>query len=125
MIIQQKVLTSLTDITQILITWFANNKIKTNHDKYHLLLGTQDEANIQIVNVTIKCSSAKKRLRMAVDKKFRFGSHVEYLCKKVTRKLNALARLANYMNLTKRCILKNAFFKSQSCYLHVSQHFVK
>ena len=125
MIIQQKVLTNSTDITQILITWFANNKIKTNHDKYHLLLGTQDETNIQIVNVTIKCSSAKKRLGMAVDKKLRFGSHVECLCKKVTRKLNALAKLVNCMNLIKRCILKNEFFKSQSCYLHVLQPFVK
>ena len=59
MIIQQ-VLTKLTDITQKLFTWFGNYQIKANHDRSHLLLSNQDEANIQIANVTIKSSSAKR-----------------------------------------------------------------
>ena len=41
-------------ITQKLCAWFANNQMKVNHDKYHLLLSTQDKANIQIANTTAK-----------------------------------------------------------------------
>ena len=32
----KEVLTRLTDITQNVFTWFANNQIKANHDKCHL-----------------------------------------------------------------------------------------
>ena len=50
-----EVLNNLTNITQRLITWFANNQMKVNHGKCHLLLSTQENANIQIANTTINC----------------------------------------------------------------------
>ena len=45
-----KVLEKLTNITQRLFTWFANNQMKANHGKCHLLLSTQEDVNIQISN---------------------------------------------------------------------------
>ena len=57
-----EVIENLTIITQKLYTWFANNQMKVNHDKCHLLLSTQEEANIQIANTTIKCSKSKKTI---------------------------------------------------------------
>ena len=53
------VVDNLTIITQKLFTWFAKNQIKINHGKYHLLLSTHEEANIQIANTTIKHSKSK------------------------------------------------------------------
>ena len=50
-----EVIENLTIISQKLFTWFANNQMKVNRDKCHLLLSTQEEANIQINNTTIKC----------------------------------------------------------------------
>ena len=41
--------------------------MKANHDICHLLLNTQDEANIQITSVIIKCSLAKMILEITVD----------------------------------------------------------
>ena len=41
--------------------------MKVNHDKCHLLLSTQEEANIQIANTTIKCSKLKKLLGIVLD----------------------------------------------------------
>ena len=69
--------------------------MKANHDKYHLLLSTQDKANIQIANVTIK---------------IRFDRHVENLCERASRKLNSLAKLVNYKDLPKTHIFMNACF---------------
>ena len=111
-----EVLTNLSSLAQKLFTWFANNKMKANHDKCHLLLSTQESFNIQIANFTIKSSKAKKLLGINLDKNLKFDIHVESICQKANRKLNALARIANYMELPKRHILMNAFFKSQFNY---------
>ena len=62
-----EVLENLAIITQKLFTWFANNQMKVNHDKCHLLLSTQEEANIQIANTTIKCFKSKKLLGNVLD----------------------------------------------------------
>ena len=90
--------------------------MKVNHDKCYLLLSTREIFNIQIAKFTIKSSKEKKLLRINLDKKLRFDIHVESISQKVNRKLNALARIANYMKLPKRRILMNAFFKSQFNY---------
>ena len=98
-------LTNLSSLAQKLFTWFSNNKMKANHDKWHLLLSTQESFNIQIANFTIKSSKAKKLLGINLDKNLKFDIHVESICQKANRKLNALARIANYMELPKRRIL--------------------
>ena len=92
-----EVLENLSGITKKLFTWFANNQMKANDDKCHLLLSSPDDSSlIQIENSTIKCSKVKKTI-----------TH---------RKLSALSRIANYMELPKRRILMNAFFKAQFNY---------
>ena len=67
-------------------------------------------------NSTIKCSKVKKLLGVHVDHKLKFDIHVETICKKAHRKLGALSRIINYMELPKRRILMNAFFKAQFNY---------
>ena len=58
-----EVLENLFDITNKLFTWFADNQMNANDDKYHLLLSSPDEcAVIRIENSTIKCSKVKKQL---------------------------------------------------------------
>ena len=111
-----EVIENLTIITQKLFTWFSNNQMKVNHDKCHLLLSKQEEANIQIDNTTIKCSKSKKLLGIVLDNKLKFDKHVENIFQKASKKLKALARVTNYMELPKRRILVNAFFKAQFNY---------
>ena len=104
------VIENLTNVTKKIFTWFANNQMKANHNKCHLLLSTQEEANVQIANTTIKCSQSEKSLGIILDNKLKFDKHVEIICQKASRKLNALARVTYYMELPKRRILMNAFF---------------
>ena len=76
-----------------------------------------DSSLIQIENSTIKCSKVKKTIRSTyIDYKLKFDIHVETICKKAHRKLSALSRITNYMELPKRRILMNAFFKAQFNY---------
>ena len=50
------------------------------------------------------------------DNKLRLNAHVEDVCKKVSRKIHALARVTPYMTTSKRRILMNALFRSQFSY---------
>ena len=111
-----EVLENLTNITRKLFTWFANNQMKANHGKCHLLLSTQEDANIQIENSIINCSRSQKLLGAVLDNKLKFDKHIENICQKANRKLNARARVTNYMELPKRRILMNTFFKAQFNY---------
>ena len=62
-----EVLEKLANITQRLFTWFANNQMKENQGKCHLLLSTQEDANIHESNTTINCS--QKLLGIVFDNK--------------------------------------------------------
>ena len=85
--------------------------MKANHGKHHLLLHTKEDANIQISYTTINCSRSQKLLGIVFDNKLKFDKHIENICQKANRKLNALARVINYMELPKRRILMNAVLK--------------
>lgn len=76
--------------------------MKVNHDKCHLLLSTLDQAGIQIANIIIISPSAKKILGITAENKLGFDKCLENVCKKRTRKLNAITRLANSMDLSKK-----------------------
>ena len=114
-----EVLEKLTNITQRFFTWFANNQMKANLGKWHLLLSTHKDANIQISNTTINCSRSQKLLGMVLDNKLKFNKHIENIFQKSNKKLNALARVGNYMELPRKHILMNAFFKAQFDYCPV------
>ena len=51
-------------------------------------------------------------LGVHVHYKLKFDIHVKTICKKAHRKLSILSRITNYIELPKRCILKNVFFKN-------------
>ena len=50
------------------------------------------------------------------DLKLTFNSHIDEICKKVGCKINALSRIAPFMNFQKKRLLVNAFFISQFQY---------
>ena len=108
------VVKALEDIGENLIKWFSDNQMKLNADKYPVLLNSQGPNTIKIGNVCIKISSCEKMLGINFDYKLKLTNHIDEICKKASRKLNALARIAPYMGMIrKRRTLMNTFFKSQ------------
>ena len=87
--------------------------MKTNDDKCHLVLSSSEEGEefLQIENSTIKCSIVKKLLGTHIDYKLKFDTLVENIFEESHRKLNALSRITNCKELTKRGILINTIFK--------------
>ena len=71
---------------------------------------------INIYEFVINNSNEEKILGMKIDTRLSFESHVSSLCKQASQKLHALARIVNYMDLSKRKCLMKAFVTSQFNY---------
>ena len=93
---------SLKEASQELFKWFNDNLMKSNPDKCHLLVSTNEER--------------EKLLGIQFDNKLSFDYRLSEICKKASRKLYALGRAIPYMNLSKIKILMNVFFDSQFSY---------
>ena len=110
------VIASLANTSSTLFKWFSSNIFKGNADKCHLLVNVKDEVSMKIDDLNIVNSECEKPLSVKFDYKIIFNSHVSDLCKNAGRKINAPARVAPYMNISKCRILMNNFFKSQFNY---------
>ena len=86
----------------VLFEWFLNNFLKANADKCHLILSTDEPFSINIDNEVIKNSNNKKLLGINLNNRLGFDTHVANICNRVSKKLHALARISQYMNIHKR-----------------------
>ena len=81
-----------------------------NLDKCHFMRLGQNTVNETFVyNYTeTKNSKEEKILRISIDNKLRFKSHMKNLCKKASQKMWALSRLINYLNDSEKKMIFNA-----------------
>ena len=113
---QDEVVSELTDITEKLFTWLSQNEMKANLGKRHMLLSSTELLNLKISETVIHNSQSKNLLGVIFDNELKFEKHINTICQKGNRKLNALARIKPYVELTKQHILMNAFIDSQFNY---------
>ena len=111
-----KVLHDLEKISDTLFKWFADNLLKANPEKSHLLTNSAQEIQINIGEITISNSKCEKLLGIHIDNKLAFGPRVRYLCRKASQKLNAFARIVYPLKFDQRKLLLNAFITSQFSY---------
>ena len=62
-----EVILSLEKATDILFKWFSDNVMKSNADKCHLLVSTNNAINIKIGNIDINNSTCEKLLGVKFD----------------------------------------------------------
>ena len=112
------VLSNLKLQSNILNNWFKDNYMKANPGKYHLPLSATEETNtLNIEKVCIKSSKCEKGIN--IDNHVTFETHVGFLCKKASQKLNALLRVTWSHNFDQRKLLLNAFITSHFSYTPV------
>ena len=80
------------------------------------MLSGKENRGIIVENIVTKNLQNEKLLGVFFDEKATFGYHIENICIKACRKLKTLARVAPYMDLSKRKFLINAFFNSDFSY---------
>ena len=84
--------------------------------KCHLILSTDEPFSINIDNEVIKNSNNKKLLGINLNNRIGFDTHVANICNRVSKKLHALARISQFMNIHKRRMTMKAFIASEFGY---------
>ena len=107
---------SLEEASKELMKWFDDSLMKSNPEKCHLLVSTNDNVAIRIRNFWIENTKVEKLLGIQFDIKLSFGYDLSEICKKASKKLYAVGTATPYMKLPKRKLLINAFFNSQFSY---------
>ena len=76
--------------------------MKASSDKSHLIMSCAEATTAMIDGLPFNSSKTKVLLGITVDHEPKFDDHVNRLCKKASLKLNALARIASFMNVSKK-----------------------
>ena len=82
---------------QNMFDWFSENFLKTNADKYHLIVSSKVPVDTQMCNIKVTNESRVILLDIDIDNRLDFDYHVSRLCKKACEKLRALARIFKYV----------------------------
>ena len=96
-----------------LFKWFADDQVKANQCKCHLISSKNENVSIYIGPFEIKNTSCEKLLGIKVDSRLNFNEHLDGIIRKASRKISGLSRTTPFMSISKRRILMNLFFKSQ------------
>ena len=112
----ESVVNNLEQSSTILFKWLNNNYMKVNTGKSHLLLSGNSRATATIDNSYIESEDEQVLLGITIYSNLTFENHIRNICKKASQKLNALARIAPYMNIQKRRTIMKSFVTSQFSY---------
>ena len=85
-------------------------------DKSHLLLSGNNKVTANIDGNIIESEEIQVLLGATINSNLSFDKHINNLCKNTSAKLNALARIAGYMDIEKRRMIMKAFVTSQFSY---------
>ena len=90
--------------------------MKANSDKSRLIMSCTEATTAMIDVLPIDSSKTEVLLGITIDHELKFDDHVNCLCKKTSLKLNALARIALFMSVSKKRIIMKSFIESQFGY---------
>ena len=110
------IISDLEQSSDILSKWYIDNYLKTNPDKYHVLLSETTETQFIVENAPIASSCCEKLLGIKINYKLSFEPNVESLCKKASQKLNALAQMTSLWKFKQRKLLLKVFITAQFSY---------
>ena len=113
---REKVINTIETSSQVLFDWFSDNFMKANSDKSHLLMSGTETTHANVDGSMIKPNKKEILLGINLDSELKFEDHVNFICKKASQKLYALARIALFMDLKQRRHIMKAFVESQFGY---------
>ena len=100
----------------MLFEWFHDNYLKANSGKSHFVLTTDNKLKINVKGSAISNEKIVKLLVVTVENKLSFESRLNLVCKKVSQKLHALARVSKFISKKKLRVIMKAFIMSQFSY---------
>ena len=98
--------------------WFYDNYMVLNPKKCEFMYLGKSKEN-QIINYkqyNLKAKETKVLLGVVIDNKLSFKDHISSICKKASRKMNALNRISSLLNHNEKITILNSFIQSQFNY---------
>ena len=83
---------------------------------YYSICIYTEATTAMIDGLPIDSNKTEVLLGITIDHELKFDDHVNYLRKKTSLKLNALARIAPFMNVSKNRIIMKSLIRSQFGY---------
>ena len=109
------------------ISWFGDNKMQANPDKFQaIMLGVDGHENctsLFIGGSEIKCEDSVKLVGVTFDFMLNFETHVSDICRKAARQINVLLRIGKYLSLETKILIYKSFIKSNFNYCPLVWHF--
>ena len=104
---------------QTVAKWFYANAMVLNPEKCHYMcLGSNVDNMEEFNSLDYKLNNSEEEtmLGIKIDRKLNFQNHINDLCRKASQKINALNRIASYIDVHKRKIIYTSIIKSQFSY---------
>ena len=109
------------------IKWFTDNGMQANPEKFQFMMISRDEDSDRSLTLNdsnvIVSEDHIKVLGVVIDSKLNFSLHVNAICNKASRQLNALARISNYLDVSARRTIYDSFVASNFNYCPLVWHF--
>ena len=72
------IVTNIESVSSVMFTWFKENNLKANPDKYQFILFTKDvlQSTVNINNITLHSLAPVKLLGVHIDRELNFNCHV-------------------------------------------------
>ena len=106
---------------EVALTWFRNNKMMVNPNKFQAILmnkskSTHVKETVNIGNEKIESLSAVTLSGIEIDDKFNFNNHINTICRLAANQLNTLIRLRGFLGIVERKALIQSFVLSNFSY---------
>ena len=84
-LIFDKLIETLEHDTNIILTWFKQNQMKSNNDKSHLIIINNENNIIKLKGEEIRGKKSVKLLSITIDNKLNFNEHVTNITRRPTK----------------------------------------
>ena len=116
------VISELQVTTSKLFTWFNNNHVKANPEKSHLSLSSKTPKKAYFGGTLVESSSTENLLGIQIDSDLTFDVHISSICNKISKKVNVLSCLVNYISFDKCRMVVRAFRESPFNGCFIQEH---
>ena len=125
--VKSEVIYNLEHDCRIAINWYDINGMQAHPTKFQFMIASPHPTECLKLKInddtTIVSEPYIKCLGVYIDNKLSFSKHISEICVKAARQLNALARIAKFLDTKSRKIIYNSFVLSNLNYCPLVWHF--
>ncbi len=121
----ESVLSNLSAACNSMLSWYADNFMQANPDKFQLIIFNNQNTPgcITVNNKVLISEPVVKLLGVLIDKKLCFNEHIDSMCQKASRSTNVFSKLSRHFTIENKLVLFRSFILSHFSYCQLIWHF--